>query len=899
MKQKILFGILFTVAFLSFTSASFSLGTPAYQIEKSYAPGDSLRGWINLKLDSETNGVVSDTKGNSVYLLDLIKNSSSAVNYSCSPSKCMKDYAASNAQASKTINAVENQVILVGAKIEGNLSIDGVTAMNLTIQSDAQANCRNQLIVDMLDDNSADIVNLKPSASACSSTKTYGCYDTTKANAEAKLYGTPYCQKVHLNPAPAHELGALVSRIGSEKSLRMLLFSLGNATVPSQKLVECNLEKKLPHDYAEEFCVTSGYSIDKEGDYFVCIMSDDGSVEDKIKAYQDLTNGCGFSGNPIDNPQQTFSYSLFAQSKKYDIPGAVSLGEEKYSQWSLGPLYNDYLKKKYGNMDCTNGCILPVRIIANSAQKITVKDLKLTYSTIGFGQQTKAELYDLVESPVTITTPDFQKISVDSGKFLVSSVFGQETVTLSLNGNSLFSDTVTIKEVPTPVSITPTVVPAAVPTDFIVFVSPPTNITGYQWDFGDGKTEATTSNRATHSYAKIGSFMLTVSATNVNNEKGSKSFNITVQSPEGFVNTTLKEKKDKVEEIKNSIKIGFSPFEQTAITDTIDVPYLESEIQRIQVAYAKAGNNSATYVQLMSDLVNLKVPDEISVGKSAEAISFYPNQDLIDFSLYSQVETSSLNYSGEDFSKLVSKWNLQNLDTLVTYKEILGMYGGNPETLVNSFDIELKKKTDFSYSPILFMENLEGMKFGGEYNPRNLSGYIYFPLKDKSTRFVFVTTQKDIDFTNVPLFVAPNLENLGIQEKPQPKNTTSIWIWFAIALGGLFVIVIVVYFILQKWYSTKYEEFLFKDKNEFYNLAAFIDNAKKSGQNESEIESRLRKAGWKSEQIKFAMKKYTGKETGMVKLPLTGKTSAKKPVSSPPQRPRSLPSVNPKKVFRK
>lgn len=898
MKRKLFFEILFVVAFLSFISASFSLGEPGYQIEKSYAPGDSLRGWINLKLNAELDGLVSDNKGNSASLLSLIKNSSS-ISYTCSPSNCMKDYSASNPQNSKTINAVDEQVILIGAKIDANLSIDGVTAVNLTFQGDAPSDCRNQLSVDILDDKIVEITNQKVSPTACSGTKTFGCYDSTKPSQTANIYDKPYCQKVHLRAAPAYEIGATIKRVGSEKDIRMILFSIGNSTVQPQVLGECNIDKKLPHDYYDESCVVS-YASEKEGDYFVCILSD-GQIEDTIRAYQDLTIGCGFSGVPDGKNPLTFSYSIFAQSKKYDTPGGISLTDEKYSSWSLGPRYNEYIKKKYGNMDCTNGCIIPIKIVSHASQKIIVKDLKLTYSTIGFGQPTTSDIYDLVESFVVVSTTDFQKISLDSGKFLVSSNFGQETITLTLNGNQIFSDIVTIKEVSTPVSLTPTSVPAAVPTEFVVLVSPAdSNITNYQWDFGDGKIESTTSNRVTHSYAKIGSFMLTVSATNANSERGIKSFNISVQSPEGFVNTTLKDKKEKVEAIKNSIKSDFSPFEQTSITEVVDVPYLESEIQRIQVAYARAGNNSQTYVQLMGDLINLKVPDEIIVGKSAEAISFYPNQDSIDFDLYSQAETSSLNYSGEDFSKLVSRWNIQNLDTIVTYREIVGMYDGQPETLINSFDIELKKKTEFSYSPILFMENLEGINFGGEYSIRNLSeGYIYFPLKDKVTRLVFISTQKDVDFTNLPIFVAPNLENLGIQEKPQSKDTTPIWIWFAIVLGALFVIMIIVYFILQKWYSTKYEEFLFKDKNEFYNLASFIDNAKRSGQSDPEVEKRLKKAGWSSEQVKFAMKKYTGKETGMSKFPLTDKTSAKKPTTTPVQRPGNLPSVNQKKVFRK
>lgn len=890
MKIKTTLGVLIVIICLSLVSASFSLGEPKYQIDKSYAPGDNLRGWINVKLSAEPDGLITDNKGGSASLLSLLKNSSS-ISYTCSPANCMKDYSASNPQTSKTINAVEEQIILVGAKIEGNLSIDGVLFFNLTFHGDAPADCRNQISVDLLDNGTVEIENKKASSSVCAGTKSFGCYDSSKPSVEANLYEKPYCQKVHLRPAPAYELGLNLKRVGSEKTVRMLLYTLGNATVAPAKVGECSLENKLPHDFADDSCILQ-YSLNTEGDYLVCALSD-GQTEYKIKAYQDLTSGCGFSGKPEDKIPMNFAYSIFAQSKKYDVPGAVSLTEDYLSSWSLGPRYNEYIKKKYGNMDCTGGCIIPIKIISHSPQKIILKDLKVTYSTIGLGVPTKTEIYDLGESPVTISTTDFQKVSIDSGKFLVSNNFGEETVSLSLNGNALFSDTISVKQVPTPTAVNPTSVPAAVPTDFVVVVPySEGNITGYQWDFGDGKVENTIESKATHSYAKVGSFILTVSVTNANNEKGVKIFNISVQSPQGFVNTTLKEKKDLVEEIKNSIKSDFSPFEQTAITKALDVPYLEEEIQRVQVAYAKAGNNTNTYVQLMTDLINLKIPDQVLVGKSSEKLQIYPNQEIVDFDLYNQVE-SGLNYSGEDFPKLVSRWNLQNLETFVTYKEILAVYDGKPETIVNSFDIELKKKTDFDYSPILFMERMEEMALGGEYNERNLSeDYIYFPLKDNVNRLVFTTTDQEADFTNLPIFVAPGLENLGIQEKPEEKNSTPIWIWFAIALGALLVVMVVVYIFLQKWYSSKYEAFLFKDKNEFYNIAAFIENAKKSGQSDSEIEKRLKKAGWSSEQVKFAMKKYSGKETGMAKLPLTDKVSSKKQQGS-------LPSLNQRKVFRK
>ena len=112
------------------------------------------------------------------------------------------------------------------------------------------------------------------------------------------------------------------------------------------------------------------------------------------------------------------------------------------------------------------------------------------------------------------------------------------------------------------------------------------------------------------------------------------------------------------------------------------------------------------------------------------------------------------------------------------------------------------------------------------------------------------------------------------------------------------MIFIIFYIILQKWYAKKYENYLFKNKNDLYNLISFIENAKKKGTDDKKILVSLKKSGWKGEQLKYIIRKYLGKRTGMFEFPIEKilSTLKKKPVVSPAnaqRRPIQKPRFNP------
>ena len=53
-----------------------------------------------------------------------------------------------------------------------------------------------------------------------------------------------------------------------------------------------------------------------------------------------------------------------------------------------------------------------------------------------------------------------------------------------------------------------------------------------------------------------------------------------------------------------------------------------------------------------------------------------------------------------------------------------------------------------------------------------------------------------------------------------------------------------------------------------YNLISYIESAKVKHIKAKEISSKLKEAGWSSEQVRYVMRKYVGKRTGMFEIPL-------------------------------
>jgi len=60
---------------------------------------------------------------------------------------------------------------------------------------------------------------------------------------------------------------------------------------------------------------------------------------------------------------------------------------------------------------------------------------------------------------------------------------------------------------------------------------------------------------------------------------------------------------------------------------------------------------------------------------------------------------------------------------------------------------------------------------------------------------------------------------------------------------------------------------LFKNRSSLHNIMVYVHDSKKKGIEEKEVKENLKKVGWSSEQIRYATRKYEGKNIGMPEIP--------------------------------
>ena len=219
----------------------------------------------------------------------------------------------------------------------------------------------------------------------------------------------------------------------------------------------------------------------------------------------------------------------------------------------------------------------------------------------------------------------------------------------------------------------------------------------------------------------------------------------------------------------------------------------------------------------------------------------------------------------ERYANAVLGWGVQNVDITLAYREIISSFENHDEPLLNVFEVDITKKAGCEDDPYVILKHMEGLAFAGDYSEQEKSGYFYFPLIEESKKIVFATTE-DVDFIDLPLFVSPEISQLSVIGFVDPFDESGKlkkWILFSLIIFLLIIVGVMFWVVLHAWYKKKYENYLFKNKNNLYNLFTWIGNAKKRGLSEGKLKSQLGKAGWNSEQLRYAMRKYSGKKTGM------------------------------------
>ncbi|MGD9275984.1 MAG: PKD domain-containing protein [Candidatus Pacearchaeota archaeon] len=857
MMKKRGFVVLSLAVFLSaFVCASFNIGEPSHSTSSIYGPGADFTGWVNLSFNDEpANSSFEDSFGNLVSLGTLANNTPGFI-YTCTTTNCVPDYFVSNPETSKSFSFGSRDSEIIGLRVSGE--IQSITSISFNIESDASSSCYNQVSLDILDDGVIDYGNDKALLDVCGFLKSYGCFNETEDFYNPAITNLPYCQRISLFGSAGLKLGAWVyEEEGGNKDLTMALYTLDGDFKRS-----CDLPKENITANGSEVSCDVDYMVATPSDYYVCLYSDEGDGEYRTRGY---SSGelCGFNGFPVKG--ETNSYQLFAQTRAFASVGVLNVSNVLPGGNSFSGLVNNYLFDRYGGLNCSNGCIIPIRIISGKDQELTIDNLKLIHSKPGLVGIEENNFYALGETP-SLLSADFQKLHLDGGGFILPGEYGSFDFTLKFNDEQIFSKTISIEDVPLIGNIYPSKTASAFPTLFIVPILN-NNSASFEWDFGDGETGITPINQVTHTYASSGDYTLGVTVVDSLGRSSFKEFDIEVVSPENLINTTFIKKTRDLKNVKLQIE-GFDSFYQERLNSFFDFEFFEDELKRLKKDYGDSFFEEE-YNQIMTDLLDLQIPELVLTTKSANSIAYFPREEYIDLYILETVGGGIYDIDRTDeYLKAILSWNQENLGTKITFKEISARYVSHDEPILRFFEIDVSPKEEFGREPYFIIENLDDLYFDGDYLESEESGFTYFLLEGEET--VSFSTTEDVDFTNLPFFISPEIDELLSAKvtSVQEEETFSRWVLFGSILSLLILIGLIVYVVLQRWYKNRYETYLFKNRNNLYNLVVYIQNSRKKGVKDKDIYSKLRKAGWNSEQVNYAMKKHAGKRTGMFELPI-------------------------------
>ena len=860
MEKKVGIFLLISIFAFSLVCADFEIGEPSHEIIKDYGPEQNIKGWVNLSFENQaSNSLFEDSYGNSISLINMLKtNSNLYFNYDCSTKDCYSEYSVvGEGRQDMFVTLSNNNIKKLGFKLSGDLN--SVDLISFRVQSDAEVSCSNQLEIVFFDDEDVRKGNNKVGDGYCPHLKYYGCFNSSM---ELNNYGVgnhpqKHCQRITLSSSPGFKLGAWIQRNGDTNELIMALFNINGESVEGANCI-------LPDGNGELSCDIN-YLVTKPEEYYVCIYAEE-NVDSEIRGYS-TPEGCAiFSSNPNPNSENA-AFQIFVQGKEFAEIGELNINNSLFYENTLGAEATDYLLDKYGSLDCSGGCVLPIKIISNTNQILTFSDLEIKYNT-GLGVTTENRFYEIEETTAKINS-DFGLIFLNDGNFTIGSDYGGEEFSLKLGGDEIFSEDILIMHVPLINNLFPKITSSAYPTNFKLEVSSIRNITEYLWEFGDNSTKITLEPNVIHTYSNIGTYTLSVTATDIYGSSSSRDFFIEVKSPRDLINKSLDDKLGYLEGIKSKLE-EYDQFTKENLEVAIGLEDLEDRLKTIQKSYEQ-DDSEENLNWVMTELLNLEVPELISVTRSANDFSFPIHPEHINPRILELIDSKG--YNSDDESKYVEaikNWNIKNIEIKITFREYSLKYGNNIEPILNTYKLKFSGKEDFLDKAYFILGNLENLNFDSNYKQNEESGYVYISLQGNNN-ILFSSTQ-NIEINDLPFFISPPVRELDIQsgvgEEPNKEEETSKWVYFTLFLILLLIVGFVVYILLQNWYKHKYENYLFKNKNSLYNLIIYIQNMKKKGFNVKQIRDRLERAGWNSEQLDYVLKKYSGKRTGMFEIPV-------------------------------
>ncbi len=869
---------------LNLISASIGFGNLSHEIESTYAFSQPIRGWINVSLNKEPTTTLISAFNKNLTIKEFLDNNRLdcrlANECSCLPTDCQTGYSTIGNKANdKTYTLNQLSTKLFGIRITDNIS--QVTNFKFNVSTNAQSSCLNPLMFDLLD-NGIDWQVQGISNETCFIKNPSGCYNSsyqTLQGGNIQIGVDHLCQKINVPPAGGFKIGAKINGTGA--STFTLTIETGGVGKTCTVFMDSGYEGST-----EISCnvVLKGLQDETEAD--VCIFSDR-QTNYKIK-YEDH-EACGYVLQ-ANGEKFLHDFDIFIFPLKYSPQPSFTFSNKLFDdENNITKLLFDYIDRRYYK-ECNPECIIPIRIFSGASQSLKISDLSLDYGVRGLGIK-EAGFYDIKESPALISS-EFLKLNLEKANLLTPNATGSINLILNI-GNKTLTKNISIITFPQIINILPTEAALLVPITFISILDVSGNKTTrlnltYNWNFGDNTPIITTTkDKVEHVYTKTGIYPITL---NISNEKGetSKTVSINVIATYKAINNTIKEYKKRLENVNNDL-FNVPDWIKNTIEQIEGIENLESEVNRLERDFKESFQED--FSKLMTDLTNLKIPYKLDTSLLVKPTNFVQNEDKLDLSILEQeFNAGKVESEKEEYYNAINNWLAENLDISFESKTYSSYYYDEGEkVLLSHVKLILTPKKDIEEFYIVVDGDKSKIKFKEDYSEKELlNGYgiRFSSLAVGQVKEIEFSYQELVEPLNIPVYVSPEFKELNLGpvagvcnnnnlcEKDLGENYKNCrvdckpWKLTTIILIVLFFIALVIYFILQEWYKRHYENYLFKDRNQLFNLITFMHNSLNQKLTRTQVFDKLKPLGWNSEQLTYAWNKLHGKRTGMWEIPI-------------------------------
>lgn len=845
---------------LAFTKSN--VGNFSSSIEETYGPGEALKGWINISLSKEPFNSLLEGFNGSIKIYDLLKKNNFVwgIHFNCTTADCDIAYSTSDSgSTTKTFVLNSGQNKTFGFLIKAN-DFDMINNIDLNITSNALEDSSSQLKINIgKDDDSYAWYFDAAQPGSYSSSKNYGCY--AYSINQADLSSDPYCQTINASASPGFRIGANITAISGTANL---VFSASSGGMDAS----CSV---IASSSGEIGCDISNFSLFKPNEIYVCVRQSSGSGKFKI-SYDSAAPICG----------NNYDYGIFLQSIKYAKINNFAVNKTKLEE-SFSNLAQAYINNLYDG-DCSKECYIPLIFHSNQdGQSITINKAEINYKLLG-PLISSNTIYELSSASSLIDMP-FRKLNLPGPELSAPSKPGFYNLSLKLGNYQILKKGIIVLNLPIINEIYPVEVPAGANIYFTVLASGG-NITNYKWDFGDNSTlSEVSSNHITHNYNDIRDYNVVVFATN-NHGTSNKTFKIRTISPKDYLPIAFADYEKSINATRAQINT-FPTLVKNRIESQLDLRGIELKLATLKARY-KTTNSSLDYISIANSLLTINIPDTIALTDKASG-RFIIDRSKIDLNALFNITSESIGGKEEVIKDSLFKWFIDSLTVDADYSGFFAFYQNYSVPLFSYYNVRVSPNSNADIDKVyaIVLRPSTSVIFGNGVSGILDSGNsVGFSFDSGSKTFDFAVLNEKIGLLDMPLYFSPQLSSLALGynisacnfnqkcQKDLGENSGNCrtdckpWVSTIFWLFMVLIFFLIAYIGAQEWYKSRYENYLFKDKNDLFNIIHFISNAEGQGLKKEEIFQKLKEKGWHNEQLVYAYKKFKGERTGMWEIPI-------------------------------